>query len=220
MVTPWMTRPALLVTIHYRNTYQMVGSVQHCCLCTSIISKETSYRNGEFASMTLPTIRLPRRTLLVLCGPAASGKSTFAKRRFGETTIVSSDYCRALICDDAANQQVNRDAFDLFYYIIRKRMFLGRFTVADSTALYSDARRRLREMARMQGYLACLLIFNMPASTCLQWDRQRERVVGEAVVDYHARLLQQTLIDVPGEGWDQTYLLGEADMDAQIEVEL
>ncbi len=68
-------------------------------------------------------IKVPRRTLLVLCGPAACGKSTFVAQRFGATTIVSSDYCRALICDDIANQQVNRDAFDLFYYIIHKRMF-------------------------------------------------------------------------------------------------
>jgi len=60
--------------------------------------------------------------------------------------IVSSDYCRAMICDDVNNQQVNRDTFDLFYYIIQKRMFLGRFTVADSTALQSEARRKLREL--------------------------------------------------------------------------
>jgi len=28
------------------------------------------------------------------------------------------------------------------------------------------------------------------------------------------------LLDAPGEGWDKIYMLGEADMDAQIEVEL
>src|SRR5215471_13058459 len=165
------------------------------------------------------TIKLPHRTLLVLCGPAASGKSTFAVQRFSQTTIVSSDHCRALICDDVTNQQVNRDAFDLFYYIIRKRIFLGRFTVADSTALHADARRRLREMARIQGYLACLLIFNVPQAICLERDQRRERMVGEAVVAYHARLLQQTLLDAPGEGWDTIYVLGENDMDVQIEVE-
>ncbi len=49
-------------------------------------------------------IKVPRRTLLVLCGPAACGKSTFVAQRFGATTIVSSDYCRALICDDIANR--------------------------------------------------------------------------------------------------------------------
>ena len=177
------------------------------------------HRNGEFVSIMPITIKLPRRTLLVLCGPAGSGKSTFAAQRFGETTIVSSDHCRELVCDDVTNQQVNRDAFDLFHYIIRKRLFLGRFTVADSTALYPEARRKLREMARMHGYLACLLIFNVSAQTCLERDRRRERMVGQDVVDYHARLLQQTLLDAPQEGWDQIHVLGEADMDAQINVE-
>jgi len=45
-------------------------------------------------------------------------------------------------------------------------------------------------------------------------------MVGEAVVAYHARLLQQTLLDAPGEGWDTIYVLGENDMDVQIEVEI
>src|SRR5437879_13153007 len=97
-------------------------------------------------------ITIPRRTLLVLCGPAGSGKSTFAAQRFASTTIVSSDYCRAMICDDENNQQVNRDTFDLFYYIIQKRMYLGRFTVADSTALQTEARRQIgRASCRERG---------------------------------------------------------------------
>src|SRR5713226_4951577 len=147
----------------------------------SIISKESMHRNGEFASDMPMTIKLPRRTLLVLSGPAASGKSTFAEQRFRETMIVSSDQCRALICDDITNQQVNRDAFDLFYYIIRKRMYQSRFTVADSTALHPDARRGLQELARRYGYLGCLLIFNISAEICLERDRERERMVGEQV---------------------------------------
>ena len=90
-------------------------------------------------------ITVPRRTLLVLCGPAASGKSTFASQQFATSMVVSSDYCRELICDDSNNQHVNRDAFDLFYYIINKRMYLSRFTIADSTALQANARLRLLE---------------------------------------------------------------------------
>jgi predicted kinase len=79
-------------------------------------------------------ITIQLRALVVLCGPAGSGKSTFARRFVGRheeqgiqsTTIVSSDACRALVCDDEAmrgfdaNQQaqVQRDAFELFYSII------------------------------------------------------------------------------------------------------
>ena len=154
----------------------------------------------------------------MLCGIAGCGKSTFAARRFRTSAIVSSDYCRELICDDVTNQQVNRDAFDLFYYIINKRMYNGRFTVADSTALQAEARRRLRELARRHGYLACLLIFNISAATCLERNQKRERKVEEYVFPYHAGLLQQTLLDAPNEGWDQIYVLEEADiMDTKVE---
>ncbi|HJT59627.1 MAG TPA: AAA family ATPase [Ktedonobacteraceae bacterium] len=163
-------------------------------------------------------IQVPRRTLLVLCGPAGSGKSTFAAQRFIPTSIVSSDNCRAMICDDENNQQVNRDTFDLFYYILQKRLFLGRFTIADSTALQTDARRRLRELSRRFGYLGCLLIFNIPPEICLERDRMRHRIVGEQVVNYHAGLLQRTLEEVPYEGWEQVHVLGEDDMDADIEI--
>lgn len=165
------------------------------------------------------TITLPRRTLLVLCGPAGSGKSTFAAQRFAPTNIVSSDQCRAMICDDENNQQVNRDTFDLFYYIIQKRLYLGRFTVADSTALRSDTRLRLRAQSRHFGYYGCLLIFNTPPDICLARNRQRARSVEEQVIPYHAGLLQQTLLDAPAEGWEQVYVLGVDDMDMQIDVE-
>jgi len=164
-------------------------------------------------------ITVPRRTLLVLCGPAGSGKSTFAAQRFTPTNIVSSDHCRAMICDDENNQQVNRDTFDLFYYIIQKRMYLGRFTVADSTALRSDTRRRLRAQSRHSGYYGCLLIFNTPPEICLARNRLRSRSVEEQVIPYHAGLLQQTLIDAPTEDWEQVHVLSVDDMDAQIEVE-
>ena len=164
-------------------------------------------------------IVVPGRTRLVLCGPAGSGKSTFAAQHFSPTTtIVSSDYCRAMICDDANNQQVNRDTFDLFHYVIQKRMFLGRFTVADSTALQPDARRKLRELSRRFGYYGCLLIFNTPADICLARDKLRQRMVGEQVIAYHDGLLQRALLEAPYEGWEQVQVLGVDDMDAEIEV--
>ncbi|HVB25890.1 MAG TPA: AAA family ATPase [Ktedonobacteraceae bacterium] len=164
------------------------------------------------------TIKVLPRTLLVLCGPVCSGKSTFATQRFMPTMIVSSDFCRALICDDAANQSVNRDTFDLFYYIINKRLFQQRFTIADSTALYQEARFKLLDLARRHNYATCLLIFNIPEAVCAERNQRRERKVDAAVMPYHAKLLRQALLDAPTEGWHQLYVLGENDIDAMIEV--
>jgi len=174
------------------------------------------------------TIALPQRTLIVLCGPAGAGKSTFA-RKFVElhqaqgckpTSIVSSDYCRAMICDDETNQQVNRDAFDLFYYIIRKRLFQGRLTIADSTALQANARQTLIEIARRYQYRSSLFVFNMSLETCLAYDqhRARRRKVGERVISYHLQILQQALLEIPHEGWDEIHILDEQHCDVDVEI--
>jgi predicted kinase len=179
------------------------------------------HSNGERAyHMTTPhIIKIPRKTLLVLCGPAGSGKSTFAAQRFPATTIVSSDHCRAMICDDENNQKVNRDTFELFHLIIQKRLSLGRFTVADSTALQPDARRKLRALSRQFDYNGCLLIFNIPPEICMERNKSRHRQVEKQVIPFHNDLLQRTLNNAPGEGWEQMYVLGEQDMDAIVEIE-
>jgi len=80
-------------------------------------------------------IILPPRALVVLVGGSGAGKSWWARRHFLETEVVSSDRCRALVSDDEADQRVNREAFAVFYSIVRQRLSLGRLTVADSTAL-------------------------------------------------------------------------------------
>lgn len=170
------------------------------------------------------SITLSRRTLLVLCGPAGAGKSTYARAivtqhqalGLAATSIVSSDYCRALVCDDENNQRVSRDAFDLFYYILHKRMFQGVFTIVDSTALQKDTRRRLVEMAGRHHYATCLLLFHPSVATCVQRDRARIRSVGEQVIQYHEGLMQHVLLSAPLEGWHQYYVLEEQQMDTPV----
>ncbi len=173
-----------------------------------------------------PTITLPQRSLIVLCGPAGAGKSTFARRFIAQhqqqgyrnTTIVSSDYCRALVCDDETNQHVNRDTFDLFHYIIQKRMFQQRLTIADSTALYADARQKLRALAQSHSYYTCLIVFNMPLETCLAYDRKqtRGRTVGPEVITYHMKLIQRALQDIPHEDWSAIHILDTQHPDVEI----
>ncbi len=95
-------------------------------------------------------------------------------------------------------------------------MFQNRFTIADSTALQADSRRRLIDIAQRQRYPVHLLIFNVSLETCLQRDRQRKRMVGEQVITYHIGLLKQALLDTPNEGWDQVFILNEQDAEVGI----
>lgn len=87
--------------------------------------------------MTDTTRKLPVTdlSLVVLIGASGSGKSTFARRHFKPTEVVSSDFCRGLVSDDENDQSASRDAFDVLHYIAGKRLEAGRLTVVDSSSL-------------------------------------------------------------------------------------
>lgn len=158
-------------------------------------------------------LHIPDPSLVVLCGPAGSGKTTFARRHFPETAVVSSDRCRAMIADDESNIRVSRDAFELFHHIIETRLRHRRLTVADSTALQPDARKALRQIARRWEVPSIAVLFDVPEGTCLQWDRRRSRRVGRPVIQRQRERFQQTLRSVPDEGFDQVVILGEEALD-------
>jgi excinuclease UvrABC ATPase subunit len=45
-------------------------------------------------------IKIPKLSLVVMIGVSSAGKSSFARKHFKQTEIVSSDECRAIISDD------------------------------------------------------------------------------------------------------------------------
>lgn len=45
-------------------------------------------------------IKIPKLTLVVLIGPGGSGKSTFARKHFLPSEVLSSHACRAMVSDD------------------------------------------------------------------------------------------------------------------------
>ena len=166
--------------------------------------------------MTSPTVTkrllLSQQGLVVLCGPAACGKSTFARRHFRRSEIVSSDRCRALVADDEGALWASGRAFELFYLIIRHRLEDGRLTVADSTALERRARMDLLRLARRAQRPAHLLMFDVSERTCLKHDAGRQRQVGAEVIARHRRLFGLARRSAPTEGFDGIIILTEADM--------
>ena len=164
-------------------------------------------------------IPIPQNALVILVGPAGSGKSTFARRHFTETQIVSSDRCRAIVSDDEANVSASGRAFDLFYEIVRHRLALGRLTVADSTALSPRVRAELRGLGRRAGVPVIAIVFCTSFETCLVRDASRPRRVGREVIERHHRMLQAALEAIPREGYDAWYVLDEQDQDeATVEI--
>ena len=100
---------------------------------------------------------MPRRTLqpfpspslVVMVGAAGSGKSSFCRRNFQPTQIVSTDACRAMLADDPADQRVSAPAFDLAHRVTEERLRRRRLTVFDATSV--DARARRPQSAKVNG---------------------------------------------------------------------
>ena len=163
-------------------------------------------------------LRIPPTALVVLVGPAAAGKSTWAARHFKPTQIVSSDHCRALIADDESDQDASRDAFRIFHRIISERLKRGLLTVADSTALQPMARADLLRCANIYGRPTIAVLFIPTADTQRKWNAQRSRNVPNPVLMDHRQLAQQALQAVCSEGFSQITVLRTPEEIDELEV--
>src|SRR5919202_5004274 len=94
------------------------------------------------------TIKIPELALVVLIGASGAGKSTFARRHFRPTEVLSSDYCRALGSDDENDLAATKDAFEVLHFIAAKRLAGGRLTVVDATNVKPEARKPSVALAR------------------------------------------------------------------------
>jgi predicted kinase len=172
----------------------------------------TTEENSLQASSSPKIVRLIRPSVVVLCGPAACGKSTFAAKHFRPTQIISSDQARALVCDDERDQRFQTQAFALLHFLVEQRLTINRLCVVDSTALTAAARKSLLELARRFHVPAVVLLFDVPLETCLERDGERQRTVGQPVIERQYQLFEQTRSALKQEGFDQVVELSAEDM--------
>ncbi|MFZ5647302.1 MAG: AAA family ATPase [Bacillota bacterium] len=164
-------------------------------------------------------LEIPKTSLVVLCGSAGCGKSSFAQRNFTTTQVVSSDHCRAMVSDDESDMSSSRSAFKVFKLIIDQRLMLGRLTVADSTALTAKARRELIALGRKHDFQVVLIVFNIPLSVCRAQNLSRPRNVPLKVLESHRRLLNRAVKKVYDEDFDKIYILDQNEKEnAKVEV--
>jgi protein phosphatase len=148
-------------------------------------------------------IHLPNPSLLFLIGISASGKSTFAKKHFSPTQIISSDHCRAIICDDETDQSVTPQAFRLLHYIVRQRLNIGKLTVIDATNIQQKARIPLLKIASARNIPAVAIIFDIPETLCIKRDISRNRTVGSDVINRQYLDFQSAKYQLVTEGFHQ-----------------
>ena len=164
-------------------------------------------------------IRLVRPSIIVLCGPAACGKTTFAERRFRPTQIISSDWARGRVCDDERDQRFQAQAFALVHFLIEQRLGSNRLCVVDSTALTPQARKDLLNLARRFQVPCSVFLFHVPLEKCVERDASRERTVGRSVIERQYQLFEQAKAGLRQEGFDQIYEFRDEDLD-KVEIEV
>ena len=152
-------------------------------------------------------------SLVVLVGATGSGKSTFARRHFKPTEVISSDFCRGLVSDDENDQGATKDAFDVLHYIAGKRLAAGRRTVVDATSVQSDARRHLIDLAKQYDVLPIAIVLDVPEEVCAERNAARtDRAdMPRRVIHRHTRELRRSLRHLEREGFRKVHILRGVD---------
>jgi alkanesulfonate monooxygenase SsuD/methylene tetrahydromethanopterin reductase-like flavin-dependent oxidoreductase (luciferase family)/predicted kinase len=156
-------------------------------------------------------LKLPSPCLVILVGPGASGKSTWAAEHFGAELIVSSDRLRALVGAGEDDIAASADAFALLEEVVRQRIGRRLTTVVDTLGLDRERRLAWLGLARAAG-MACVAVgFDTPAEECRRRNRERtaKRIPADALTS-QLRSWRGTRGELAGEGYDAVLEPGAA----------
>ncbi|MEV2251903.1 polynucleotide kinase-phosphatase [Streptomyces sp. NPDC050147] len=176
---------------------------------TNEISTSTSTSSSTEAAHAGRVLPVTDLSLVVLVGATGSGKSTFGRKHFKSTEVLSSDFCRGLVADDENDQGASGDAFDVLHYIAGKRLAAGRRTVVDATNVQSESRKQLIELARQYDVLPIAIVLDVPEEVCAARNAQRADRAGmpRRVIQRHQRELRRSLRHLEREGFRKVHVL-------------
>ncbi len=165
-------------------------------------------------------IKVPELSLVVLIGLSGSGKSSFAKKHFKRTEILSSDECRALVSDEENSKSATNDAFDVLYFIAGKRLKSGLLTVIDATNVQKESRKGLIELGRTYHCLPVAIVLDLPEEVCEERNKTRpDRNFGGHVIRQQNQQLKKSIRGLKEEGFRQIYIFKSLEeVDAVLEI--
>lgn len=153
-------------------------------------------------------INVPELSLIVLIGTSGSGKSSFAKKHFKATEILSSDECRGWVSNDENDLSATNDAFDVLYYVAAKRLKKGLLTVIDATNVQKESRKGLIELAKTYHCLPVAIVLDLPEEICEKRNITRpDRNFGNHVIRQQHQQLKRSIRNLKEEGFRHIYHL-------------
>jgi F420-dependent oxidoreductase-like protein len=147
-------------------------------------------------------LNLPSPCVVVLAGPGAAGKSTWAAAHFAADCIVSSDRLRAAVGAGEDDISASADAFALLDEIVRRRLSRKLTTVIDSLGLDTDRRVAWLAQARRHGLPCVAVAFDTSPAECRRRNRSRTKRIPAGVLSAQLRSWAMIRDVLPAEGYD------------------
>ena len=147
-------------------------------------------------------MRLPDPALVVLVGASGSGKSTWARARYREQEVVSSDALRGVVGSGPHDLDASADAFAVLETVVAARLGRGLTTVVDTLGLDEARRRAWLAAARAAGLPAVVVLMQTPEAECRRRNAARDRPVPAPVLAGQLRTACDVHAVLEAEGWD------------------
>jgi len=130
------------------------------------------------------------KTLILMCGPVCSGKSTFAKKfitsvqedGMTEFIYINADTMRLIISGDESIQEDNHKVFSTLERMVEYFMILNKPLIIDNTNYNKKNRKKWIELGRKYNYKICAYVMKSLFDECVDRSLKRERKVDIEVI--------------------------------------
>ena len=138
--------------------------------------------------------------LVILCGPAGSGKSYYVNQFFHEFEYMSADLLRKVVHGNESEQKDGHIIFDILEKMVKYQMELGHPIVLDNTSLYPKARKQWIDLGKKYNYYIEAKVFNVNYETCIERISKRDRKVDISIIK---KQFEKFIYPTKDEGFDE-----------------